>query len=184
MSGFEFTELELSGAFLISCAHSDDLRGGFCKTFENDIFREAGINFSVSESFISRSAANVIRGLHFQTREPQAKLVSVAAGRVWDVIVDLRPESPSFSKWVAAELSAENHMSLYVPRGFAHGFASLEDGTLMQYICDGRYDKATDTGIRYDDPQIAVAWPVDTSKAVFSPRDLALPSLSSYMSRL
>lgn len=180
MSGFRFMETELKGAYLIELVHSADSRGGFCKTFEKSIFQQAGISFKVDESFISRSEKNVIRGLHFQTNEPQAKLVSVPAGKAWDVIVDLRPKSPTFRKWTAAELSAENCLGFYIPGGFAHGFASLEDGTLMQYICDGRYDKETDTGIRFDDPQIGIEWPIETAGAIISSRDLALPSFSFF----
>ena len=178
MAGFEFRELELKGAYLISSFYTGDNRGGFTKTFEKDIFEQAGITFKLNETFASRSMKNVIRGLHFQTHGPQAKLVSVIAGRVWDVIVDLRPESETFRKWFAHELSAENHMSFYVPRGFAHGFASLEDNTVMLYQCDGKYDKETDTGIRFDDPEIGITWPVPEETAIHSERDLKLPAYS------
>lgn len=177
MAGFEFRELELKGAYLITSFYAGDNRGGFTKTFEKDFFKEAGIEFQLNETFASRSMKNVIRGLHFQTRNPQAKLVSVVAGKVWDVIIDLRLDSPTFKKWTAQELSAENHLSFYVPRGFAHGFASLEDNTVMLYQCDGKYDKETDTGIRFDDPDIAVQWPIDAKKAIHSARDMQLPFL-------
>ena len=179
--GFEFQELEFKGAYLISNFYAGDNRGGFTKTFEKDIYRAAGIEFQLNETFASRSMKNVIRGLHFQTRNPQAKLVSVVAGKVWDVIVDLRPDSPTFKKWISHELSAENHLGFYVPRGFAHGFASLEDGTVMLYQCDGKYDPATDTGIRFDDPNIGIVWPVDEKVAIHSGRDLKLQSFEEYM---
>ena len=133
MSIFEFRELNLKGAYLIDCFYSGDNRGGFTKIFEKDFFSAAGIQFTLNETFTSRSSKNVIRGLHFQSGNPQAKLVSVVAGKVWDVIVDLRQNSPTFGHWTAQELSAENHLSFYVPRGFAHGFASLEDGSVMLY---------------------------------------------------
>lgn len=180
---FEFQELELPGAYLISHFYAGDNRGGFTKSFEKDIYKEAGIEFQLNETFASRSAKNVIRGLHFQTHNPQAKLVSVVAGAVWDVIVDLRPNSPTFKKWVAHELSAENHLSFYVPRGFAHGFASLEDGTVMLYQCDGKYDKETDTGIIFNDPDIGIEWPIDESVAIHSSRDLGLQSFDEYMKK-
>lgn len=172
--GFEFEELDLKGAYLIGNFYAGDNRGGFTKCFEKDIYREAGIEFQLNETFASRSMKNVIRGLHFQTNNPQAKLVSVVAGSVWDVIVDLRPDSPTFKQWRFHELSAENHLSFYVPRGFAHGFASLEDGTVMLYQCDGKYDKETDTGIRFDDPDIGIHWPIDEKVAIHSSRDLTL----------
>lgn len=184
MTGFEFHELELRGAFLISSFYAGDNRGGFTKTFEKDIFRERGIEFTLNETFASRSAKNVIRGLHFQTNGSQAKLVSVVYGRVWDVIVDIRPESNTYKQWVAQELSAENHLGFYVPRGFAHGFASLEDGTVMLYQCDGKYDSASDTGIRFDDQDIGIDWPIEDSIAIHSTRDLSLMSFKEYEKQL
>ena len=181
--GFEFQELELPGAYLIGNFYAGDNRGGFTKSFEKDIYKEAGIEFQLNETFASRSMKNVIRGLHFQTHNPQAKLVSVVAGKVWDVIVDLRLDSPTFKKWTARELSAENHLSFYVPRGFAHGFASLEDGTVMLYQCDGKYDKETDTGIIFNDPIIGIEWPVDESVAIHSSRDMGLLGFEEYMKK-
>lgn len=180
MDGFVFDKLSLEGSFVIRNFFSADNRGGFTKNFERDVYRENGIPFTLSESFYSVSMKNVIRGLHFQQHKPQAKLVSVAAGAVWDVIVDLRPQSSTLGQWEAAELSAENHKSLYIPKGFAHGFATLEDNTVMFYQCDGKYDKDTDTGIRYDDPEVGICWPVlDT--AVHSERDLKLMDFHTYL---
>lgn len=180
MASFEFKELELSGSYLISNFMVGDNRGGFTKCFEKDTYRKAGIEFNLNETFASVSAKNVIRGLHFQIHNPQAKLVCVVKGKVWDVIVDLRPNSPTYKKWVGTELSAENHSTLYIARGFAHGFASLQDGTVMLYQCDGAYDKETDTGIRFDDPDIRIDWPIDLEKAIHSDRDLKLMSFMRY----
>ncbi len=104
MPGFEFHELDLKGAYLISSFYSGDCRGGFTKTFEKDVYAKAGIMFKLSETFASHSMKNVIRGLHFQTRHPQAKLVSVLAGKVWDVIVDLRPNSETYKKMDSARV--------------------------------------------------------------------------------
>lgn len=179
--GFEFKELDLRGAFLIKSFFAGDNRGCLTKTFEKDYFANAGIPFSLNETFVSCSMKNVIRGLHFQTDNPQAKIVYVVSGRVWDVIVDLRFGSPTFKQWKAQELSADNHLGFYIPPGFAHGFASLEDGSIMLYQCDGRYDKDTDTGIRFDDPDIGVEWPIDLKKAVCSSRDSQLQSLKKYI---
>lgn len=184
MTNFNFIPLELEGAYLIEYFSVEDNRGGFSKYFEKDIYKRAGIDFKLNECFITVSAKNVIRGLHFQANKPQAKLVSVPKGKVYDVIVDLRPESSTFKKWMGVELSAENNKALFVPRGFAHGFASLEDDTLMMYQCDGAYDKETDTGIRFDDPDISIDWPVDESVAIHSKRDLDLQSFKSYCSAL
>ena len=180
MAGFYFKELELPGAYMIDNFYVGDNRGSFTKCFEKDIYANAGIEFQLNETLASVSAKNVVRGLHFQLHKPQAKLVCVIRGRVWDVIVDLRPQSLTYKKWVGVELSAENHRALYVPRGFAHGFASLEDGTVMLYQCDGAYDKETDTGIIFNDPEIGINWPVDEKAAIHSARDLQLMSLAEY----
>lgn len=183
MQGFEFIQMGLFGAWLIKNFHMGDSRGGFTKIFERDMFLSHGLPFTVDEVFASVSAKNVIRGLHFQTHHPQAKLVSVLSGKVWDVIVDLRPGSRDFGKWVSVELSEENHHALYIPKGFAHGFASLADGTVMLYQCEGVYDRETDTGIRFDDPELRIAWPVGEDVAIHSARDLQLMGLKEYMGR-
>lgn len=181
MSMWEFTPSRLAGAWVIDCFYAGDQRGGFVKCFEQDLFEQAGIPFSLSETFASTSGASVIRGLHFQNHRPQAKLVSVLCGAVWDVMVDLRIGSPTFGQWEGFELSGANHRALYVPRGFAHGFYSREEGTVMLYQCDGRYDKATDGGIRFDDPDIGIIWPEGSERAIHSDRDLSLGSLREYL---
>ena len=180
MSQFKFSKLPLEGAYLIDNFYVGDNRGGFTKYFEKDIYGNAGIRFSVNETFASISAKNVIRGLHFQTNNPQAKLVSVVRGKVWDVIVDLRVQSPTYKKWISAELSIENHRALYVPKGFAHGFVSLEDETIMLYQCEGAYDKETDTGVLFNDPEIGIEGPIEEKDAIHSERDLQLMSISEY----
>ena len=180
MEGFEFKELELGGAYMISSFSVGDSRGGFTKCFEKDIYAAAGIEFKLNETFVSISAKNVIRGLHFQIHNPQAKIVCVLKGKVWDAIVDLRPDHPTYKRWVGVELDAENHAALYIPRGFAHGFVSLDDETVMLYQCDGAYDKKTDTGIRFDDPDIGIEWPVDLEKVIYSDRDRGLMNFREY----
>ncbi len=182
MGNFDFEKLELEGAYLIHTFSAGDSRGGFTKCFEKDIYENAGIKFSLNETFISMSAKNVIRGLHFQTTNPQAKLVTVPHGKVFDVLVDLREDSKTFKKWQGFYLSSDNHDALYIPKGFAHGFASLEDGTLMMYQCDGAYNKETDTGIIFNDPDIAVQWPVDDlDKCVHSARDVSFLTLGEFI---
>lgn len=180
---FDFIPLKLKDAFCIEYFYSGDNRGDFGKIFEKAIYREAGIEFTLNESFASTSQKNVIRGLHFQTNKPQAKLVSVLHGKVWDVIVDIRPESETYGHWEAVELSRINHKALYVPRGFAHGFVALEDDTVMLYQCDGKYSKETDTGIRFDDPDIGIKWPIEIDVTIHSKRDLDLMSFKEYRLR-
>lgn len=180
MAGFLFEKQELEGSVLIENFHAGDNRGGFTKCFEKGIYRQAGIDMSLDETFVSVSAKNVIRGLHFQLNNPQAKLVSVLNGAVSDVIVDIRPESKDFGKWRFYELSAENARALYVPRGFAHGFLALTDNTIMLYQCDGKYDKDTDTGIRFDDKDLGIEWPIDLKYAICSEKDKSLMSFKEY----
>ncbi len=177
---FEFRELFLKGSYCIDYFSAGDSRGEFSKCFEKEIYRKHGIPFEVSESFFTVSSKNVVRGLHFQKHAPQAKLVSVVSGRTWDVIVDLRPDSETYKKWCGIELSKDNHHAVDIPRGFAHGFAALEDKTVRLYQCDGPYDKKTDGGIRLDDPELNIEWPVDLKKMIISKRDLQLEDFGTY----
>jgi dTDP-4-dehydrorhamnose 3,5-epimerase len=126
----------------------------------------------------SRSRRGVLRGLHFQ-REPyaQAKLVRVVQGRVLDVAVDIRPESPTFGRYVAVELSGENHRQLFIPKGFAHGYVVLEDDTVFQYKCDEFYHPASEGGIAWNDPQIGIEWPLTESEIILSDKDRKHPTL-------
>lgn len=180
MAGLEFRELGLEGAYLVSAFYVEDNRGGFTKSFEKDIYRDAGIDFILNETFTSRSMKNVIRGLHFQFLNPQAKIVSIIAGKVWDVIVDLRAGSKTFKQWKAFELSSDNHLGIYIPKGFAHGFACFEDNTVMLYQCEGKYNPTTDSGIRFDEPEIGIEWPIDLNNSVHSKRDLDLMNWEEY----
>lgn len=172
MAGFVFEPAGLKDSYLITPSFVEDNRGFFVKTFENNIFAQNGISFSVSEDFTTCSSKNVIRGMHFQLYHPQTKLVSVLAGKIYDVIVDLRMDSPTFGQWRGFYLSAVNHKCLLVPPGFAHGFLSLSEDSLVNYKCDGEYDAKTDTGILYNDSEIGIEWPIsDISLAVLGSRD-------------
>lgn len=177
----QFEKLELEGAYLITGFFIGDRRGGFEKIFEKDIYYKAGIDFSLNETFVSYSDKNVIRGLHFQKNNPQAKIVTVLSGQVWDVIVDIRKGSSTFGKWIGEILSCDNHKAFYVPKGFAHGFVALADNTIMLYQCQEPYDKETDTGILYNDSELGIKWPIDLEKSIHSERDLKLMSLAEYM---
>ncbi len=181
MSNFIFESLDIEGAYIVHSFSAEDNRGCFVKSFEKSIFEENGIIFNCNESFISTSEKYVIRGLHFQTYHPQIKLVGVLSGKVFDVIVDLRKDSLTFGQWRGYYLSSENKTSLLIPRGCAHGFISLSELSMVSYQCDGAYDKATDTGILYDDPDIGIEWPIsDLSKAILGSRDKELMSFSYF----
>lgn len=172
MESFSFEPIRIPGAYIIHSFYVEDNRGSFVKSFEKDIFAEHGISFSCNEDFISHSTKNVIRGLHFQLYHPQTKIVGVISGKVFDVIVDLREESETYGQWEGVYLSDQNRTSLFIPRGCAHGFIALSDDSIVSYKCDGKYDKNTDTGVLYCDPEIGITWPInDLSKAIVGARD-------------
>ncbi|MBI4952862.1 MAG: dTDP-4-dehydrorhamnose 3,5-epimerase [Myxococcales bacterium] len=151
-----------------------DDRGLFYECFREDAFRAAGVDVRFVQHNQARSVAGTLRGLHFQSSPGQAKLVRATRGRVWDVAVDIRPGSPTFRRWVARELSADNCALLYVPVGFAHGYAALEDAD-VHYLCSAYYDPKTESGIAWNDPDIGVAWPI--AEPLLSARDQKAPLL-------
>ena len=161
-----------------------DERGFFAKTFEKGLFSDFGIDLSPYEVFCTSSHKGVLRGLHFQREHSQDKLVQVLVGAAYDVAVDLRAGSPTFGKWEGFELTAENRRLLYIPRGFAHGFLALEEGTLFSYLCGDQYDPQTDGGIRWNDPDVGVDWPLDrVGRVIVSEKDAALPTLKDFRAK-
>lgn len=165
----------LAGLVIIEPRVHGDQRGYFKELWKHSSYRAAGIPEQFVQSNVSRSAAGVLRGLHYQYPNPQGKLVTVLEGRVFDVAVDIRTDSPTYRQWAGVELSAENHRQLYIPEGFAHGFCVLGDSALMNYLCTTEFDPAADAAIAWNDPDIAIDWPVETSS--LSARDTAAPRL-------
>ena len=159
-----------------------DARGWFSETYQRDRFRAAGVDAEFVQDNQSYSAvAGTLRGIHFQTPpHAQAKLVRCVRGRIWDVAVDLRAGSPTFAKWVAAELTAERGEQLYIPVGFGHGFVTLEPDTEVAYKTSDFYAPECDEGLAWDDPEIAIQWP--NSDPLLSDKDCALPSLAGWTS--
>jgi dTDP-4-dehydrorhamnose 3,5-epimerase len=158
----EFQETSLKGAFLIKPQVFRDERGFFMESYSENDFKKAGVEADfVQDNHSMSTVKGVLRGLHFQLPpHAQAKLVRVTRGAAYDVIVDLRKNSPTFGKWEGSELSAENNYMLYVPRGFAHGFCTLEDHTEFQYKCDNFYAPESDSGIIWNDPTLNIHWPI------------------------
>jgi dTDP-4-dehydrorhamnose 3,5-epimerase len=152
-----------------------DARGFFLESFHAGKFRAAGLPVNFVQDNHSRSSAGVLRGLHYQLQHPQGKLIRVVTGSVYDVAVDIRRGSPRFGQWVGMELSAENHRQLYVPPGFAHGFCVLSDTVDFLYKCTEVYMPDDEYGIAWDDPGLAIDWPV--MEYLMSDRDRALPCL-------
>ena len=147
------------------------------ETYNEQDFREAGIDAVFVQDNQSASKKGVLRGLHFQYEHPQDKLVRVLRGEVFDVAVDLRKDSKTFGQHVAVELSAENNRQLMIPRGFGHGFSVLTPTAVFAYKCDNVYNKASEAGIRFDDPDLKIDWKVKPEEAVLSDKDRVLPFL-------
>ena len=174
-------ETKLKGCFIIEPQVFKDNRGYFFESFNQDSFNELiGEVIDFVQDNESFSSKGVLRGLHFQTGDyAQAKLVRVVKGKVLDVVVDMRKESPTFSKHFSIELSEENKTQLFVPRGFAHGFIVLSDTAIFSYKCDNFYNKASEQGLRYDDPSLGIDWMLSANEFIVSEKDLVLPTLSN-----
>lgn len=181
MGNFNFIKTKIDGMFIVEPTVFGDDRGYFLETYHYDEFKNAGIDVTFVQDNQSKSKHGVLRGLHFQTKRPQGKLVRVIKGEVFDVGVDLRKNSSTFGKWVGAILSAENKRQLYVPAGFAHGFLVLSDEAEFVYKCTDFYDPQNEGGIIYNDPDININWPIADDMEIFlSQKDRALPSLKSF----
>jgi dTDP-4-dehydrorhamnose 3,5-epimerase len=172
-------ETSIEGVCLIEPVIHGDHRGFFLESYHRERFAELGIYTEFVQDNHSRSRAGVLRGLHYQLGQPQAKLVRATRGRVYDVVVDLRRNSPTFGQWVGAELSEDNRLMLFSPSGFAHGFLVLSEVAEFQYKCSDFYAPDEERGIRWDDPTIAIDWPIGEISPILSERDLSWPHLTS-----
>lgn len=168
-------ETALSGCKVIEPAVFGDERGFFFETWNKARFSELGLTSAFVQSNVSASAKGVLRGLHYQWPHPQGKLVTVLEGEVYDVAVDIRRGSPSFGRWEAVILSAENKRQFWIPEGFAHGFAVLSDRALFSYLCTDVYMKEHDSSLRWNDSDIGVDWPLGLP--LLSAKDEAAPFL-------
>ncbi|NLE06135.1 MAG: dTDP-4-dehydrorhamnose 3,5-epimerase [Crenarchaeota archaeon] len=173
----KFIKTEIKDLIVIEPNVFGDHRGWFSESYNADVFKQNDIYIVFIQDNHSFSAQKgVLRGLHFQNNpKAQTKLVRCTKGRIWDVAVDLRKNSPTYLKWYGIELTADNHKMLLVPKGFAHGFVTLEDNTEVQYKVDNLYDKLLDRSIKFDDPIIDIKWPVE--EFIFSEKDKLAPLL-------
>ncbi|RMH93334.1 dTDP-4-dehydrorhamnose 3,5-epimerase [Lysobacter pythonis] len=169
-------ETGLPGCLIVEPRVFGDARGFFYESFNADKLAEHGLDLHFKQGNVSASAMGVLRGLHYQWPKPQGKLVSVAQGEVWDVAVDIRHGSPTFGKWTAVVLSAENKRHFWIPEGFAHGFVVLSESALFTYLCTETYDAAADASLAWNDADLAIDWPV--SSPILSPKDAAAPFLA------
>jgi dTDP-4-dehydrorhamnose 3,5-epimerase len=170
-------ETDLPGCVVIEPQVFGDSRGFFFESFNRDRFAEHGLMVpEFVQGNVSSSSRGVLRGLHYQWPKPQGKYVSVIEGEVWDVAVDIRRGSPTFGRWSAVVLSAENRRHFWIPAGFAHGFVTLSERAVFTYLCTETYDREADAGVRWNDGDLAVDWPL--SDPVLSDKDAKAPFLS------
>lgn len=173
---------ERNGVLLIKPPRFEDERGWFSETYNHAKYCDRGLaTIFVQDNHSHSRSPGVVRGLHFQAPpHGQAKLVSCIRGAIFDVCVDIRRGSPTYGKWTAATLSAENGHQLYIPVGFAHGFVTLEPQTQVFYKVSAYYSAASEGGIAWDDPDLAIAWPLPDSGPILSPKDAGLPPLDGF----
>lgn len=168
-----FVECDIPGPLIIEPKAFGDDRGFFLESWNQAVFADAGLYLTFVQDNHSRSSRGVLRGLHYQDPNPQGKLVRVANGRVFDVAVDIRRSSKTFGRWIGVELSAANQRMLWVPPGFAHGFLTLEDQTDFLYKCTDFYQPTAEHCVRWDDPELAIDWPLEGLTPELSAKDQA-----------
>jgi len=177
IGNFTFTEAEIKDVFIIDQKRYGDSRGYFMETYKKSDFDAAGLAYDFVQDNQSSSRKGVLRGLHFQKTHPQAKLVRVLRGEVFDVAVDLRKDSATYGKWVGVLLSAENGKQIMIPRGFAHGFVVVSETAEFTYKCDELYHPEDEGGIIWNDPEIGIVWP-EVGEILLSEKDKKNPTLS------
>jgi len=170
------TETQLAGVLIIEPKVFGDARGFFKETFQAERYREAGIEYTFVQDNYSRSQKGVLRGLHFQITKPQGKLVSCPKGAVFDVAVDIDPESTTYGQYVGVELTEENHKQMWMPPGYAHGFCVLSETADFLYKCTDYYDPSDEGGVIWNDPDVAIDWPI--ADPSLSNKDAILPTLA------
>jgi len=178
MGNFIFNETDLKGVYIIDPKVYGDNRGYFMETYNANDFKEAGLNMVFVQDNQSKSKKGVLRGLHFQIKYPQGKLVRVLSGSVFDVCVDIRKGSPTFGKWHGVILTGENKKQFYVPAGCAHGFLVLSDEAEFAYKCTDFYHPEDEGGIIWNDPAIGIEWPLEgIGEVLLSDKDKKLPGI-------
>lgn len=184
---WEFFELGLKGAYLIKPFYATDDRGCLVKDYNVDIFRENGINYELKETFYTVSKKGVIRAIHFQLEKTQPKLMRCICGKVFYIMVDLRPESETYGKWLHFILSDEDVTSILIPSGFGQGYLALKD-SIMSYKSSNVFWGPGDSGVKYDDPDIGIEWPFELiggkNNLIISEKDLNLMSFKEYTKKI
>ena len=182
---FEFKETEIKGLIEITPFNADDVRGCFTKDYSKEVFEANGIEHNLAEVFYTTSHKGVIRALHFQREKHQPKLVRCIYGHVYDVVVDLRKDSPTFKKWLAFDLIGEKHNEILVPAGCAHGYLVLEENSIVSYKCGEKFYGEFDDGILWDDEDIGVEWGLERvggiENVILAEKDMTLQSFKEFM---
>lgn len=182
-TGFEvnliFTETELKGAFIIEVEKINDERGFFARTWDKEKFEKHNLNSNIVQCSISiNKKKGTIRGMHYQVKPyEESKIVRCTKGKIFDVIIDLRKKSSTFKKWISVEISENNHKMIYIPKGFAHGFQTLEDNTEIFYQISEFYNKDASSGIKCNDPELSIKWPLEIT--MVSEKDKNFPYLEN-----
>ena len=183
---FEFHETKISGLIEVTPFNADDIRGCFTKDYSKEVFEANGIHHDLAEVFYTTSHKGVIRALHFQRVKQQPKLVRCIWGHVWDVVVDLRKDSPTFKQWLAFDLKDKKHNEILVPAGCAHGYLVLED-SIVSYKCGEKFYGEYDDGVMWNDPDLNVAWPLEKiggeDKLILADKDKNLQTFREFMER-
>ena len=183
----QFQETDIEGLIIIRPHMYPDERGLYKKYYEKFVFADYGIKCEFTESSDLYSKKGALRGLHYQTMQSQAKLIHVINGILYDVALDLRPNSKTFGKYHAEIVDAKDHKAVFIPEGFAHGFISLTDNTIFSYQCSGRYVPEACGGIRWDDPELNIPWPLKeygVEKEIATEKDKNWPTLAEYMEKI
>lgn len=183
---FEFQKTAIDGVLTVKAFNADDLRGCFTKDYSREVFEANGISYKLEEVFYTTSHKGVIRAIHFQREKQQPKLVRCIYGHVWDVVVDLRKDSPTFRKWQAFDLIGNQHNEILVPAGCGHGYLVLEE-SIVSYKCAEKFYGEYDDGIRWNDSNIAVKWPLEKiggpENVIVSDKDAHLQSFEEFVSK-
>jgi dTDP-4-dehydrorhamnose 3,5-epimerase len=176
----EIIKTPIEGLLIIKPRVFEDARGFFFESYNQQRFLEMGIDASFCQDNLSKSTFGVVRGLHYQLPPfSQAKLVSAVVGSVWDVAVDIREGSPTFGQWYGVELSAENKVQFFIPKGFAHGFSVLSQTAVFSYKCDDVYTPSHERGILYNDPELNIDWKIPSADVVVSEKDKLHPGFAT-----
>ena len=185
MQQFEFKKTAIEGLIEVTPFNADDIRGCFTKDYSKEIFEANGIKYDLAEIFYTTSHKGVIRALHFQREKQQPKLVRCIYGHVYDVVVDLRKDSPTYKKWLGFDLVGDLHNEILVPAGCAHGYLVLEEHSIVSYKCSEKFYGEYDGAIKWDDPDIQVKWPLEKvggiDQVILAPKDQNLPTLKEFI---